>query len=148
VRFMNQRNPEKDCLTFENMVQSIRLIVLDGFPDAPRPTEQLQRLAQSAPLLFMSMLPREELDIPEDETDVKLEVAADDAHPEPSVLVRVKAGAYKAIGFPIREGEMNPAFSSLLHKAYAMDFDKNIIITSNGTLKWWKKLSFDVRYMT
>lgn len=59
---MNDRNPEKDCLSYENMLQTVRLVLLDGFNhDDPEITTKLKDLVLTAPVLFSSLLPRDEL---------------------------------------------------------------------------------------
>ena len=149
---MNHRNPEKDCLAYENMLQTVRLTLLDGFAhDEPDITAKLKGLALAAPTLFSGLLPRDGLGAhaeDEDDPSVGARVIGDTSHPDASVLVLVKASVYKAMGFPVREGELSPAFALLLRDAYQTDFGKNIVVTSNWQVKWWKKVSFGDRYVS
>jgi hypothetical protein len=129
------------------MVQTVRLILLDGFvDDAPEFTAKLQRLSAMVPSLFTSLLPRDELTFEDDE--VHLTVMSDDEHPDASVRVRIKAGVYKKMGFPIREAEMGPVFSMALIGACSIDYNKHLLITTNSPMRWWKKVTFDDRYVT
>lgn len=113
----NHRNPEKDCLTYENMLQTVRLTMLDGFShDEPDITAKLKGLASAAPTLFSVLLPREGLgrtDLEdEDDPSIGARVVDDMSHPDARVLVLVKARVYKAMGFPVREGELSLPFAN------------------------------------
>jgi hypothetical protein len=134
-------------LAFEDIMQTVRLTLLDGFvSDAPEFTAKLQHLSSVVPSLFTSLLPRDELAFEDDE--VHLTVMSDDEHPDASVRVRIKAGVYKKMSFPTREGEMGPVFRMALINACRMDYNKHLLITTNSPLKWWKKVTFDDRYVT
>lgn len=52
------------------------------------------------------------------------------------------------MGFPVREGELSAAFALQLRDAYQADYGKNIVVTSNWQIKWWKKVSFGDRYVS
>lgn len=150
----NHRNPEKDCLTYENMLQTVRLTLLDGFShDEPDITAKLKGLASAAPTLFSVLLPREGLgrtDLEdEDDPSIGARVVDDMSHPDARVLVLVKARVYKAMGFPVREGELSLPFAIQLRDAYQADYGKNIVVTSNWPIRirWWKKVSFGDRYV-
>lgn len=148
---MNHRNPEKDCLSYENMMQTVRLTLLDGFQDEPDMTKKLKNLAASVPTLFSSLLPHDELarDDAEDEDDpsITLRIVTDGSHPAATVLIAVKARVYKAMGFPTREAEMQPVFARQVRDAYRADYDRNIIMSTNLRVRWWKKVSFADRYV-
>ena len=91
---MNHRNPEKDCLAYENMLQTVRLTLLDGFShDDPDITDKLKGLALAAPTLFSALLPRDGLGRAdaEDEDDpfIGARIVGDTLHPDASVARRV-----------------------------------------------------------
>ncbi|EAQ82920.1 hypothetical protein CHGG_10738 [Chaetomium globosum CBS 148.51] len=143
VLTMNHRNPEKDCLAYENMLQTVRLTLLDGFRyDDPDITTDIKNLASAAPSLFSSLLPREGLQNDDDDSSIWDIIVGDDLHPNASVLVLVKARVYQDMGFPVREGALVPTFLWMLRDAYRVDYDKNIIVTTNWHIRWWKKVSF------
>ncbi|KAH6613526.1 hypothetical protein F5144DRAFT_654050 [Chaetomium tenue] len=143
VLTMNHRNPEKDCLAYENMLQTVRLTLLDGFRyDDPDITTDIKNLASAAPSLFSSLLPREGLQDDDDDSSIWDIIVGDDLHPNASVLVLVKARVYQDMGFPVREGALVPTFLWMLRDAYRVDYDKNIIVTTNWHIRWWKKVSF------
>ncbi|EAQ83506.1 hypothetical protein CHGG_09910 [Chaetomium globosum CBS 148.51] len=127
VLTMNHRNPEKDCLAYENMLQTVRLTLLDGFRyDDPDITTDIKNLASAAPSLFSSLLPREGLQNDDDDSSIW------------DIIARV----YQDMGFPVREGALVPTFLWMLRDAYRVDYDKNIIVTTNWHIRWWKKVSF------
>lgn len=59
----------------------------------------------------------------------------------------MKASVYKAMGFPVREGQLGQAFSLQLRDAYKVDYHRNIVVTTNWAIKWWKKVSFGDWYV-
>lgn len=131
----------------EALLQTIRLALLNGFAhDFPKFTAMIKRLEQTAPDMFAKLFAYNEFQIVADDAEVKLAVMSTDTHANTKTLVRVKANVYKALGFPVREGDMSPLFEQMLRKAYWVDWDKSaVIITSNMALKWWKEVAFDDR---
>ncbi|KAI0550498.1 hypothetical protein F4679DRAFT_204194 [Xylaria curta] len=155
VTHTNHRSPEKALFEYENLVQTIRLTLIDGFKhDEPEITAILQDLSKTVPTIFAGLLPQDTDVSKEDAEDlddptISMKIVSDENHHGPSVLVRIKDKHCKEVlGLPVREAELSVAFRAKLRDAYRTDYDKNIIAASGSRFKWWKKVSFANRYVS
>lgn len=130
----------------EDLAQTLRLILHDGFlHDEPDITAQVKRLAAEAPSVFKGLVPPDlDVDV-NDEGAVTTRVVGDLDHVEPNAMIRISAGACKALGLPVREGQLSRAFDVLLSRAYTTDYKTSVIVTGNASISYWKKLSFAKR---
>ncbi|KAI1494442.1 hypothetical protein F5X96DRAFT_560289 [Biscogniauxia mediterranea] len=144
----NHRSPERDLFDMENLLQTLRLTLIDGYKhDEPEITEMIQDLNKSVPTMFATLLPRDDINEEDAEDDndpsVAVRIVNDERHCRPSALVRLKAMHCKNIlGLPVREKEMSVVFRAKLRFAYSIDYNKNIAVIGNQHIKWWKKVSF------
>lgn len=146
VLHSNHRNPEKDSLVHEDLTQTIRLILHDGFlHDEPTITAKIKELSTAVPSVFKSLLPRDADFEDADNGAVTLRVVGNVTHVEPNAFIRLQAKAAKAQRLPTREGHMSSAFNTMLSRAYAADYAKTVTMMGNSPISWWKKLGFATR---
>lgn len=146
VLHSNHRDPEKDSLVHEDLTQTIRLILHDGFlHDEPTITAKIKELSTAVPSVFKSLLPRDADFEDADTGAVTLRVVGNVTHVDPNALIRIQAKAAKAQRLPTREVDMSSAFNTLLSRAYAPDYAKTVTVMGKQPLSWWKKLGFATR---
>ena len=149
---------------FENFQQTIRLLLLGAFEhDEPRLTAQIKEMQRSCPALFKNLLmatpgqPHGDTAYGDGvETDVEVglvqaEVTSDAEHPKAVVHGKIKAGmCVSEHQLPTRERAMQPKFRDLLSAAYGRDYGTQVAMSTTGgaLIKWWKRLSFDDRYVS
>ncbi|RYC62816.1 hypothetical protein CHU98_g3384 [Xylaria longipes] len=145
----NHRSPERSLFEFENLVQTIRLALIDGFKhDEPEITAMLQDLSRTVPTMFAGLLPDSAIGISQadaedlDNPSISIEITGDAHHSRPSALVRIKSKHCRELGLPVRIAEMSVAFRASLRDAYRIDYDKNVIAVGGPGFKWWKKVAF------
>ncbi|KAJ8132205.1 hypothetical protein O1611_g1419 [Lasiodiplodia mahajangana] len=151
----NHRSPERDLFEYENLVQTIRLALIDGFKHSePEITTMLQDLSKTVPTIFAGLLPHDH-DISRDDAEdlddpsISIKIVSDGNHYQPSALVRIREKHCKEVlGLPVRESGMSVAFRAKLRDAYRTDYEKNIIATGGSRFKWWKKVSFSKSHST
>ncbi|RYC54491.1 hypothetical protein CHU98_g11716 [Xylaria longipes] len=145
----NHRSPERDLFEYENLVQTIRFALIDGFKhDEPEITAILQDLSKTVPTIFAGLLPQD-TDVTKDDAEdmddpsISVIIIGDKRHYQPSALIRIKEKHCKQVlKLPVRESDMTVTFRAKLRDAYRTDYDKNIIAAGGARLKWWKKVSF------
>jgi hypothetical protein len=147
----NHQRPERDLLCWENIRQTLRLVLTDSFANDAKITRVVKDINAACPTLFSTLLPRSQqlsLDgslIPEnDDDDDDEDVQADKRHGHPTVTGCIQAKHCKeALGLPTRTSHLTNSFSSLLSKSYGTYYNMpNIITFSQGSFQWCKKLSF------
>jgi hypothetical protein len=111
----------------------------------------IKELYASCGLLFSSLLPPSEQMSAEASVapeDIKEEddewVLQDCRHIRPMVTGCIRAKyCYNTLGLPTRSSNMSDAFSKALSIVYGNEYNmSNIVIFSNSSFQWCKKLSF------
>jgi hypothetical protein len=146
----NHQRPERDLLYWENIRQTLRLLLTDSFADDAKITRVVKDIYSACPTLFSTLLPRSEqlsLDgslIPENDDDDDQDVQADKRHGHPTVTGCIQTRHCKEVlGLPTHASHLTTSLRSLLSKAYGRYYSMpNIITFSQGSFQWCKKLSF------
>ncbi|KAI1107203.1 hypothetical protein F4804DRAFT_352737 [Jackrogersella minutella] len=143
------KEPEKTLLAFENFVQTLRLVLTDGFAtDNPELTEQMRHIKKSCPTLFASLLSQGEShisteDADDDDPSIGMNLIATELHKKLSVLVRLSPKHCRSVlHLPLQTGQFSKEWLLKLRRAYKDDYGKNVIVIGNMPCKWWKKLAF------
>jgi hypothetical protein len=146
----NHQRPQRDLLHWENIRQTLRLVLTDSFANDAKITDVIKDIYAACPTLFSTLLPRSEqltLDgslIPENDNDDDEDVQADKQHGRPAVTGCIQAKYCKdMLGLPTRTSHLTTRFEILLSKAYGTYYNMlNIITFSQSSFQWCKKLSF------
>jgi hypothetical protein len=151
VLHTNNREPERDLFALENVKQTLRLLLLQGYTtDFPIITQKVRDIDIRCPSLFSSILPENyRHDDEGDDAPITLhDLRADPKHENPTVMVRLTDMFCHQKGWPTRSNDsMTESFRSLLQQAFADDYNRNVIIATGHSLKWWKRLAFDSRFV-
>ena len=148
----NHLRPERDLLRWENIQQTLRLLLADSFAALDNDaaiTRVVKDVYAACPTLFSTLLPRSEqlsLEgslIPETDED-DADVQSDHRHEHPKVIGCIQAKYCKEVlSLPTRTSQLSIEFSSLLSKAYGTYYGMpDIVKFSHGSFQWCKKLSF------
>lgn len=99
-------------------------------------------------MLFAALKPiNRNADEDNKDLSVALFIVANEAHRNLKALLRLKVPVCKQLGLFNQEKEMFKAFNLVLHCAYINKYNINVIIFSNYSIKWWKKVLYASRYV-
>ncbi|KAI1102952.1 hypothetical protein F4804DRAFT_247491 [Jackrogersella minutella] len=136
----NHKAPERDLFVFENVIQTIRFLLLNAFADTDSElTQQMHELNNRMPSLFSLILRGIHVvgESQEDEDDDAADISWTAQH---SVVFRLE----KLDNIPDNASVMDLHLRSLVTQSYSRDCNQQVtIMGTSQVLKWWKKISWD-----
>ena len=124
----NHSNVEKTMLLKENLGQTVRLLLMDGFKQAePKATQMIKEIHSCCPSLFTTLLPRSEQMQLDDDSESRLSVVQDRYHLQPKAIGCLEPKyCREVLKLPTRSSEdsavMSEPFKAALREAYQSDY--------------------------
>ena len=147
IQSSNFRHVEKFLLHRENITQTLRLALGDGFLNSdPDLTVTLKRLYQGCPSVFESVLPVADRYTHEEKEEGRTEIIGDKNHKDPiAALFLQPIYVRTTLKLPQSAADLKDTetpFNTALRNSYRDDYGSDIATLGKHVLKWCKRLSF------